>query len=143
MCRRSLLGSLLRQTMRCGIPLRDYAAGVTRVRGHCAAHHAAHHRVNSQSKQEKRTESAMEALAAGFVSQNSAFYPIPFKPVPKDAGAAPASFEPLYRCVRPKLEFCDTNPASKSLSDPAGPSQDPGYMRRSLPPSVCCRLPSH
>ena len=59
------------------------------------------------------------AFAVGFVSQNSDICPIAFKPAPKDAGAAPASFEPLGRCVRQKAEFRDTNPTANGLSDPA------------------------
>ena len=58
-------------------------------------------------------------FAVGFVSQNSDICRIPFKPVPKDAGAAPASFEPLCRCARQIAEFRDTNPTANGLSNPA------------------------
>ena len=61
----------------------------------------------------------MRPFAVGFVSQNSDIFPIAFKPAPKDAGTAPASFEPLDMRVRKITEFRDANPTANVLSDPA------------------------
>ena len=70
----------------------------------------------------------------GFVSRNSDICPISLKPVPKDAGAAPASFEPLDRRVRKITEFRDTNPTANALSDPAQNRHREYSIRYSLTP---------
>ena len=56
---------------------------------------------------------------AGVVSQNSDICPISLRPVPKDAGAAPASFGTGLSEIGQISEFCDTNPTANGLSDPA------------------------
>ena len=58
-------------------------------------------------------------FAVGFVSLNSDICRFPFKPVPKDAGAAPASFGAGLKVIRQISEFSDTNPTANGLSDPA------------------------
>ena len=81
-------------------------------------------------------------FAVGFVSQNSDICPIPFKPAPKDAGAPPASFEPVCRCARHLAEFRDTNPTANALSEPAQNRHREYSIWYSLTPRVlnkiCC-----
>ena len=54
-------------------------------------------------------------FAVGFVSQNSDICRFPFKPVPKDAGAAPASFGAGLSEIGQISEFSDTTPAANGL----------------------------
>ena len=103
----------------------------------------AHLGVRVRSKQEDRTESDISVCAAGKYALNFSFCRTHLKSSSKVAGAAPATFELLFRCMRQKLEFSAYFPARKTPSDPAEASRDPGCMRRSLPPSVLRCLPSH
>ena len=68
----------------------------------------------TQSNQGKFTESDMRPFAVAFASRNSAICPISLKPVPKDAGAATASFVTGLSEIGKIFEFSDTNPATKS-----------------------------
>ena len=51
----------------------------------------------------------------GVVSRNSDICPISLKPVPKDAGAAPASFGAGLSEIGQISEFSDTTPAANGL----------------------------
>ena len=56
----------------------------------------------------------------GFVRRNSAFFRMHSQDgsIEKDAGAAPASFEPPCGCVRRKAELRPTKPAASSAISP-------------------------
>ena len=93
-------------------------------------------RAGSQSNQEKRTESDMRPFAAGVVSLNSDICPISLKPVPKDAGAAPASFGAGLSEIGQISEFSDTTPTANGLSDPAQNHHREYSIRYILTPRV-------
>ena len=96
--------------------------------------------VRVRSKQEDRTESDISVSNAGKYPLNSSFCPITLKSSSKDAGAAPASFELLFRCMRQKLDFSAYFPAGQT---PPEPNQIAPDIQGSPAPSVFNILPSH